>query len=83
MELMISGALSTAYLIAATFFLKFWSAARERLFALFAAAFVLLAVQRVLLPFVPVQWADTLYGVRLIAFILIIVAIVDKNRQRS
>jgi hypothetical protein len=77
---MISGALSMAYIIAAMFFLKFWSEARDRLFALFAAAFGLLALQRIVLPYVPVESVWLLYLVRLLAFVLIIIAIVDKNR---
>lgn len=79
-ELLITGSLSTAYLIAAMFFLKFWSTTHERLFALFAAAFALLALQRILLPFAPQVWLSFLYLVRSAAFLVIIVAIVDKNR---
>ena len=79
-EWMISGALSTAYVVAGLFFLKFWSASRDRLFGLFAAAFFLLAVQRLMLPFIDPSQATFLYVVRLVAFVLIIVAIVDKNR---
>lgn len=79
-EGMMSGALSTAYLVAGLFFLKFWLAARERLFGLFAAAFFLLAVQRVVLPFVEAHMTTSVYLIRLLAFILIIVAVVDKNR---
>jgi uncharacterized membrane protein len=80
-QFMISGALSMGYLVASMFFLKFWSEARDRLFGLFAAAFALLAVQRFVLPFTPadVEWLP--YLIRLVAFLLIIVAIVDKNRS--
>ena len=78
---MISGALAMGYLVAAMFFLKFWSEARDRLFGLFASAFALLAVQRVLLPFAPADMDWLPYVVRLLAFVLIIVAIVDKNRR--
>ena len=79
-ELLITGALSMAYLVAATFFLRFWSSTRDRLFALFAAAFALLAVQRIALPYAPEAWVAALYAIRVLAFLLIIVAIVDKNR---
>ncbi|HEX6177547.1 MAG TPA: DUF5985 family protein [Thermoanaerobaculia bacterium] len=79
-ESMISGALSAAYVVAGLFFLKFWSASRDRLFGLFAAAFFLLAIQRVILPFMDPSQATLVYLIRLVAFILIIVAIVDKNR---
>ena len=79
-ELLITGALAMAYLVASIFFLRFWSATRDRLFGFFAAAFAILALQRLALPYAPEEWISTLYGVRLLAFILIIVAIVDKNR---
>lgn len=79
-ELMVSGALGTAYLIAATFFVKFWTTTRDRLFGFFASAFGILAVQRILLPFTQSEMASYLYVVRVIAFLLIIIAIVDKNR---
>ena len=79
-ELMISGGLGVAYFIAAMFFMKFWSTTRDRLFGFFAAAFAILALQRLLLPFIPPDMSSALYVVRVIAFLLIIVAIVDKNR---
>ena len=79
-ELLISGALAMAYLVASMFFLKFWSATHDRLFGLFAACFALLAFQRVALPYAPEAWLSLLYGVRVVAFLLIIIAIVDKNR---
>lgn len=79
-ELLITGALAMAYFIAAMFFMRFWSATHERLFGFFAAAFALLAVQRLLLPYAPEPWISPLYVVRLLAFVLIILAIIDKNR---
>jgi hypothetical protein len=79
-QFLISGALSMAYLVAAMFFLKFWSTSRDRLFALFASAFALLALQRIVLPYAPDHLNWLVYSVRVVAFLLIIVAIVDKNR---
>ena len=79
-ELLITGALAMAYFVAALFFLRFWSATRDRLFGFFAAAFFLLAAQRIILPYAPEAWISPLYVVRLLAFVLIIVAIIDKNR---
>jgi uncharacterized membrane protein len=79
----ISGALSMAYLVAAMFFLKFWMAARDRLFALFASAFALLSIQRLVLPYAPQHLEWLVYLVRVLAFVLIIIAIVDKNRASN
>lgn len=85
MTLVISGMLATGYAVAALFFLKFWSRTRDRLFGFFAAAFGLLAVQRVALSAyegVP-EDAPLLYGLRLVAFLVMLWAIVDKNRARG
>ncbi|WP_411278765.1 DUF5985 family protein [Gemmatimonas sp.] len=81
-ESFISGYLSLGYAIVALFFLRFWRESGDRLFALFAAAFALLIVQRVALSasfaldYEP-SWA---YVLRLLAFVLIIIAVIDKNR---
>jgi len=85
MILMISGALAAGYLVAALFFLSFWRETRERLFAFFAGAFVLLALQRVALAWAMVSQRDTTgyYALRLAAFVLILIAILDKNRAGS
>jgi hypothetical protein len=77
-----SGALAAAYAVVALFFAKFWRRTHDRLFLLFAVAFGLLAAQRVVLG-VMREWAERsvpLYGLRLLAFLIIIVAIIDKNR---
>jgi hypothetical protein len=75
----LSGVLTTGYLIAALFFLRFWSQSRDRLFAFFAVGFALLALQRMLL--LVIQPVELLYGVRLLAFLIIAGAIVDRNRR--
>ena len=78
----ISGALAAGYAVAALYFLKFWRQTRDRLFAFFAASFTLLLVQRVALALATDLIADAhwYYAIRLVAFLMIIVAIVDKNR---
>lgn len=78
----VSGALVAGYAVAGLFFLRFWRETRDRLFGIFAAAFWLLAVQRAALALSSDPNGDQvlLYGIRLLAFVLILVAIVDKNR---
>jgi len=78
----LTGALAALDFVIALFFLRFHSRTRDRLFALFATAFGILGVQRLLLTVASDWGEDTvwLYGIRLVAFVLIIVAIVDKNR---
>lgn len=80
--LLLSGALSAGYAVAALFFLRFWRTSRDRLFLFFAGAFALLAVQRTALALAVWQGDHTLwvYVLRLIAFLLILVGIADKNR---
>ncbi len=83
--LLVSGALTMGYAVAALFFAKFRQRTRSGIFAWFTAAFVLLAVQRVLLvtitPHAPgtVPWS---YALRLLAFVLILVGIALENRPR-
>jgi hypothetical protein len=77
----LSGALTMGYLVAALFFAKFWSESRDRLFGFFALTFALLAVQRALLSLL--EPAELLYGIRLVAFLILIVAIVEKNRAAA
>ena len=80
---LMSGALVAADAVAGLFFLRFWAASRDRLFAMFAAAFWILGLQRLLLALTRTIVEDQvlLYSLRLLAFVIIIVAIVDKNRR--
>jgi hypothetical protein len=78
------GAIATASLVAALFFLKFWAATRDRLFLFFSLSFALEGVNRLALYFFvgPNEDAPAYYIVRLVAYGLILAAIVDKNRRR-
>jgi Ca2+/Na+ antiporter len=68
--------------VAALFFARFWRDTGDRLFAIFALAFLLLVVQRFLLSILGQQseWQASVYLVRLAAYVMILVAILDKNR---
>ena len=80
----VTGALTAGYLVAALFFLKFWRRTRDALFASFAAAFVLMAINQAapLALGIPDERVAPVYLLRLAAFVLIIVAIVGKNLRR-
>ena len=80
--LLISGAIVMGYGVAGLFFLRFWRETRDRLFFIFAGAFWLLGLQRLALAFSRNMVEDDtgLYLVRLFAYLLILGAIVDKNR---
>ena len=75
---MVSGALAMGYIVASMFFIRYWRESRDRLFAFFSLAFLLLAVQRILLPFI--DQVEMAYTMRVVAFLMIIIGIVDKNR---
>jgi hypothetical protein len=83
MEEILMGAIAMATSIAALFFLRFWRDTGDRLFAVFSAAFLLLAITRIGIAFSPeaTEGHTHWYWVRLIAFVLILLAIVDKNRR--
>lgn len=80
---LISGALVLGYLVIGLFFLRFWNASRDRLFVLFAIAFGVLAVQRLALSLTENTLEDqtVFYLMRLAAFVIILIAIIDKNRR--
>ena len=82
MQDLISGAIVMGYLVAAIHFFKFWNRTADRLFGIFGSAFLLLALQRVALTLLADErTAHTyLYTARLLAFLLILWAIIDKNR---
>ena len=76
-----SGAITMGYLVAGLFFLRFWFRTRDGLFAAFAAAFWLLALNQAVtaLSGVPREELSWVYLLRVAAFSLIIVAVVRKN----
>ena len=79
----LSGGVFVACLAIALLFLRIHRKSPDRLFVYFAIAFTVLAVERVLLAVVSrsTEYAPYVYVVRLIAYVFIIVAIVDKNRR--
>ena len=85
MNELVSGAMVMGYSVAGLFFLRFWSDTRDRLFGIFAAAFFLLAFQRAALTLSADASSGQvfLYTLRLLAFLLILWAIVDKNRDQG
>ena len=77
----LSGALTVGYIVLGLFFWKFWRRTRDGLFFMFAWAFWLMAANAVAVAAVgsfdlDVGWT---YLLRLLAFVLIIVAIIRKN----
>jgi uncharacterized membrane protein HdeD (DUF308 family) len=82
-SVMLLGAVAMANLVAGLFFLRFWQQSRDRFFMLFASSFFLEAVNRAALALAPQpnDGSPIFYCVRLLAFVLILAAIADKNRR--
>jgi hypothetical protein len=78
----LSGATAMACFVAGLFFLRFWRGTRERLFLFFAVAFWMMTAHwtGLALSSPDFEFRPLLYGVRLAAFVVILLAIVDKNR---
>lgn len=78
----VNGAIAMAYCVAGLFFFRFHRQSHDRLFLIFGISFWALAVQRLLLT--SPAWLEHsawLYAIRLAAFLLILWAIIDKNRR--
>ena len=76
------GAFTMACVAIALFFTVYWRKTKDRLFAVLALAFLLFAVERIVLAFVPAdrQGRHWIFLARRIGFVLIILGVVDKNR---
>lgn len=78
----LSGAMSIAYATVGLHFLRFWRNSKDSLYGMFAAAFFLLAIQRLGLGLYSERMEDDtpFYMIRLTAYCLILGAIWTKNR---
>lgn len=79
------GAIAMASLVISLFFLRFWKTTGDRFFLFFAASFFLEAINRILIGINVLQneSSPAYYFIRLVAYSLIIIAIVDKNKARN
>jgi hypothetical protein len=80
----LNGVICAGSFTAALFFLRFWRQTADRLFAIFSLAFTLFAVNRLLLTILDEsnEARTWVYVMRLASFVLIILAVADKNRAR-
>ncbi|MGE3756745.1 MAG: DUF5985 family protein [Pseudobdellovibrionaceae bacterium] len=84
LNIMMGGCVLMAALAIAFFFMRFWKTTKDRFFAILAVAFLLLAIERFLLLFASSltgEQAPFIYTIRLVAFIIIIYGVIDKNRS--
>jgi len=79
----LSGMITMGFLVAALFFARFWTRSRDALFLAFSAAFCLLALNQALFTLgdVPREERSWLFLLRLAAFVLIALAILQKNAR--
>lgn len=85
MNQFLSGAIMMACWVIGLFFLRFWKKTEDRLFSIFAVAFWMLAVERIVLLIMNKENEvySFVYIIRFIAFVLILWAIADKNRSKN
>ena len=85
MDAVLVGGIATASLVAGLFFFRFWRSSGDRFFLFFALSFWIEGAQRfVVFQIVGSDEASPLYYLpRLVAYGLIIAAIVDKNRKSA
>lgn len=76
------GVIVTCSIVSGAFFIKFWRQTRDTLFLAFGAAFMVEGFNRAMILFVdaPNLGHPAIYVVRLLSYLLILVAIIDKNR---
>lgn len=79
----LAGVTAMGCFVAALFFARFWRATRDRFFAWFALGFAIFGANRLVLGLVDEnsEARPALYIVRLLAFLVILGAIVEKNRE--
>ena len=88
----LSGIYMITFLAAGLFFLKYYKASGDRFFALFAGACTVLSMERVVLLYLADPMAaqpleigpaqSWVFMFRLVAFMIILFAIVDKNKRQ-
>lgn len=77
----LSGAVTAGYLVAAAFFWRFFLKTHDRLFVAFTVAFVFFALNQALVGLFQVTTEPTslVYVLRILGFVVLLAAILDKN----
>jgi uncharacterized membrane protein HdeD (DUF308 family) len=85
MDMILTGAIAMASATISLFFFAFWRSTRDRFFLLFGASFLLEGVNRLLIGLSSFRDEDEplYYLIRLVAYGLILIAILDKNRGNT
>jgi hypothetical protein len=82
--LFMSSAISTLCFVAAVFFLRYWKSSRDRFFLWFAFSFALEGLNRASMTATGqlTEASPLHYTIRAISFVLIVVAILQKNSRK-
>ncbi|HET6881684.1 MAG TPA: DUF5985 family protein [Pirellulales bacterium] len=93
MKLFIEGMSAMACVVISLFFLRYWKTTSDRLFLIFAIAFILMCITRLVASALSIGQANVdagsvvhhgyVYTLRFLAYLLILAAIIDKNRPRG
>ena len=85
MTLLLTGAIAMASLIIALFFVRFWRSSGDRFFLYFALSFTIEGLHRIVVVLYAADGEDSPlhYLIRLLAYGLIIWAILEKNLPRK
>jgi uncharacterized membrane protein HdeD (DUF308 family) len=85
MNLMLLGAISMASLVVGLFFLHSWRKTHDRFFLFFSISFFVEGINRAALGLSsnPNEGRPFFYIVRFLSFLLILIAIVFKNREKK
>ncbi|HYG62627.1 MAG TPA: DUF5985 family protein [Thermoanaerobaculia bacterium] len=85
MQQMLMGGIAMGWALAGLFFFRFWRQSRDRFFLFFAASFWIESINRVALGMreSASETNPMFYGIRLVSYGLILLAIWQKNRPRS
>lgn len=81
----LSGAVAFGFLVCGLFFLRFWRRTHDELFVAFALSFALLGMVQAALALssIPTEERAPIYLFRLVAFVIILIAIFRKNRASA
>lgn len=79
----LSGSIMVACMVAGYFFFRFWKKTSDPLFKMFSYAFWILGLERLVLGYIGTKGEPRpeIYLIRLTAFVLILAAIIRKNRN--
>ncbi len=87
LQQMLTGAIAIGWLLAGLFFFRFWHQTRDRFFLWFALSFWLESANRVAIGLIgnssTSEANPVVYGLRIVAYGLILLAIWQKNRPRK